>query len=288
MPELPEVEVLVRHLDPLLLGKRIESVRVLHARAVRPSRTDDFERALVGGSFRPTKRRAKFVWFELQFSNGELLPWIGHLGMTGRMFLQPTGHPIPRHTSVCLELGDTRFVFEDPRKFGRMTLDVSCLAELGPEPWSETLGAEEFLSLLKRSRQSIKTRLLDQRVIAGIGNIYASEALFRAGISPLRPCHRLGLEEVTKLLTAIREVLGRAIALGSSINLDFQSGGDGLFYYGSGSDTSQGEVAEKQERFEVYDRAGEACRRCGAVIRRVVQGQRSTFYCPGCQPSRAR
>lgn len=283
MPELPEVEILVRHLDPLLLGKRIESVIVHHARAVRPNAPRDFERGLVDGVFRNTTRRAKFLCFELQSPTGEPVHWMGHLGMTGRMYLQPKDHPLPRHATVSMDLGTERFVFEDPRKFGRMTLDTSSLAEVGPEPWSETLRAEVFLSELKKSRQCIKTRLLDQRVIAGVGNIYASESLFRAGISPQRPCHRLRLPEVQRLLTAIRDVLGRAIAVGSSIPLDFQSGADRLFYYGSGSDSISAANVESKERFEVYDREGEACRRCGSKIRRLVQGQRSTFYCPGCQ-----
>lgn len=287
MPELPEVEILVRHLDPVLLGKRIESVTVHHARSVRPSVPSDFERALVGGVFGHTTRRAKFLCFELLTSKGISTQWMGHLGMTGRMFLQPKDRPLPRHTTVNMDLGTQCFVFEDPRKFGRMTLDTSSLAEVGPEPLSEALRAEVFLSVLKKSRQSIKTRLLDQRVIAGVGNIYASESLFRAGIAPQRPCHRLRLQEVERLLTAIREVLEQAIAVGSSIPLDFQSGADGLFYYGSERDSASSSNAEPKERFEVYDREGEACRRCGSIIRRLVQGQRSTFYCPGCQKAGA-
>ncbi len=224
MPELPEVEILVRHLDPVLFGKRIESVTVHHARSVRPTGLSEFERGLVGGVFGHTTRRAKFLCFELRASNGEPLFWMGHLGMTGRMFLQPKERPIPRHATVSMDLGNEHFVFEDPRKFGRMTLDTSSLAELGPEPFAESLRADVFHGVLKKSRQSIKTRLLDQRVIAGVGNIYASESLFRAGISPQRPCYPLRLQEVERLLTAIRAGLGHAIAVGGSIPWDFPPG----------------------------------------------------------------
>ena len=209
---------------------------------------------------------------------------VGHLGMTGRMYLSPKSEPLPKHAAVVFELGRENFIFEDTRYFGRLTLDTSAIASLGPEPLGPTFTADFLGSALKRSAQSIKVKLLDQRLVAGLGNIYASEALFRARISPRMPAKQLSSEHVKNLHRAIREVLIRAIDLGSSNSLDFEGASkenDGLFYYGNA-----GGAHEKiEERFLVYDRAGKPCLRCGKTVKRIVQGARSTFYCPGCQRS---
>ena len=152
---------------------------------------------------------------------------------------------------------------------------------LGPEPLGGEFTVETFAVALRRSAQAIKVKLLDQSLVAGIGNIYASEALFRAGVSPRRAARRVKADEVARLHAAIREVLAEAIACGSTIPLDFAGAGkrDGLFYYGA----VEGNSAFYQERLRVYDRAGQPCVKCAAPIKRLVQAARSTFFCPGCQ-----
>jgi formamidopyrimidine-DNA glycosylase len=171
-------------------------------------------------------------------------------------------------------------IFQDTRYFGRLHLNPDELEGLGPEPLSREFSVAVFATALKRSKQPIKVRLLDQTLVAGIGNIYASEALFRAGIPPRKPARRLTHEQVAKLHAAIRTVLRRAIRFGSTIPLDWSGrvGADGIFYYGS-SDLDQ----NYEERLDVYDREGEPCRRCRTPIRRIVQAARGTFFCMRCQ-----
>lgn len=285
MPELPEVEVLVRHLAPRLRGQTIREVRVHREKVVRPNSEAELAGALLGRKFGAVTRRAKYLLFELN-SPKRTTPsatLVGHLGMTGKMFLQAPTAPLPKHAAVSLDLGSSRFVFEDTRYFGRFNLDTAGLAELGPEPLTDDFTAAAFAVALGRSSQAIKVKLLDQSVVAGVGNIYASEALFRAGISPLRPAKRLKPPEVARLRETVREVLAEAIECGSTIPLDFAKGKDGLFYYGT---ATEGESRFYQERLRVYDRAGEPCVRCSAPIRHCVQAARSTYFCPRCQPAR--
>ena len=162
-----------------------------------------------------------------------------------------------------------------------MTLDDSAVAALGPEPLGDAFTAEYFALALRRSSQAIKVKLLDQELVAGVGNIYASEALFRAGISPRLAARRLKEAQVVRLRETIRETLRDAIARGSTVPLNYSGDGkrDGLFYFGSAPDA--GDFYE--ERLLVYDRAGKRCRVCKTAIKRIVQGARSTFYCPKCQ-----
>ena len=198
--------------------------------------------------------------------------------MTGRMFVQPASEPLPKHAAVSFNLGKQRFVYEDTRYFGRLTLEVSPLAELGPEPLGDDFTVAAFALALKRFSQAIKVKLLDQRLVAGIGNIYASEALFRAGISPRRSARRLKSAEVKRLWEAVREVLAEAIACGSTIPLDFpgQGKGDGVFYFGR----AEGATDYYMERLRVYDRAGQPCVNCGQPIRRLVQAARGAPFLP--------
>lgn len=282
MPELPEVEVLARHLAPLLRGKVVRSVTVRKAKVLRPTTEHGLRAALTGAKFLGLTRRGKYLAFTLRRAGRlETLTVTGHLGMTGRMFLQPQAASLPKHAVVVLDLGRHAFVYEDPRQFGRFTLDDSAVRALGPEPWAEGFSATAFQTALGRSAQAIKVKLLDQSLVAGIGNIYASEALFRAGLSPRRAARRVKAEEVVRLHAAIREVLAEAIACGSTIPLDFAGAGksNGLFYYGAVESNSQ----FYQERLRVYDRAGQPCAKCAAPIKRLVQAARSTFYCPQCQ-----
>ena len=281
MPELPEVEILVRNLRPLLHRQTIREVQVRRAAVLAPTSVAQLETALVGATFQEITRRGKFLRFELRAKNSRLpLVVLGHLGMTGRMFLARKNAPLPKHTAVVFQLGSRNFVYEDTRYFGRLTLHTSALAELGPDPWDETFTPAHFASALKKSSQPIKVKLLDQSLIAGVGNIYASEALFQARISPRRATNQLSRQQVNKLWQAIRAVLGQAIAFGSTIPLHFGSGkSNGLFYYGS----STGAADTFTERLNVYDRAGKPCVVCSTPIRRLVQAARSTFYCPKCQ-----
>jgi formamidopyrimidine-DNA glycosylase len=183
---------------------------------------------------------------------------------------------------VVLDLGRNNFVYEDTRYFGRLTLDLSSVERLGPEPLDENFTSEIFARELKRSRQPVKVKLLDQSLVAGVGNIYASEALFRAGISPRRAANRLTPGQVKKLRRAVRTVLAEAIACGSTIPLNFSAGrSDGLFYFGS----TAGRKDFTTERLQVYDRAGKPCLHCGTPVKRIVQAARSTFFCPRCQKS---
>jgi formamidopyrimidine-DNA glycosylase len=209
------------------------------------------------------------------------LTLVGHLGMTGRMYLLPAQAPLPKHAAVVLGLGRENFIFEDTRYFGRLTLDNRALKRLGPEPLGLDFTVIGFADALARSRQPIKLKLLDQSIAAGVGNIYASEALFRAGIAPGLQARKLRRAQVKQLWRAIREVLGEAIECGSTVPLNFVGQGkrDGLFYFGR----APGVPDYYEERLRVYDRAGRPCPECGSLIKRRVQTGRSTFYCPRCQ-----
>jgi len=281
MPELPEVEILARHLRPLLTGRTVRAVDVLRPKSLAPTAVKDFEKALAGAKFLGLTRRAKYLQFEMRAQNSRAkFIMLGHLGMTGRMCLAPKREPLPKHAVVVLDLGRRNFIYDDPRYFGRLTLDTTPLARLGPEPLEDSFTPDVLARGLKRSRQAIKVKLLDQSMVAGVGNIYASESLFRAGISPRRAADRLTRAEVAKLWRAIRAVLRAAIGWGSTVPLNFQAhDGDGLFYYGSA--VGQGDFGT--ERLRVYDRAGQPCVKCETPVQRIVQAARSTFFCPHCQ-----
>ncbi len=284
MPELPEVEVLARHLRPLLLGKTIRAVEVRRVKVLRPTSPQQFQRALIGTKFRGLSRRGKYLLFELHPKNPKKpFTLLGHLGMTGRMFVAKKGGSIPKHAAVICDLGRENFIYEDTRYFGRLTLDLAAVEKLGPEPLGKKFSPEIFAESLKRSRQPIKVKLLDQSLVAGVGNIYASEALFRAKISPRLAAKKLTFGQVKKLWRAIREVLAEAIDCGSTVPLNFHAGKtDGLFYFGRAS----GAPDFYEERLRVYDRAGRPCLNCRQPIKRIVQAARSTFYCPHCQIAR--
>ena len=281
MPELPEVEVLVRHLAPLVKNRTVRRAIVRRPKIVLPSTQEQIVRKLRGAKFVGLMRRGKYLLFEMRGSKGQRFPLVGHLGMTGRMYLAPEKNPLPKHAAVVMELGGENFIFEDTRYFGRMTLDDSAIAALGPEPLGEAFTAEYFANALRGSSQAIKVKLLDQQVIAGVGNIYASEALFRAGISPRVAAGRLKAGQIARLRETIRETLQDAIDRGSTIPLNYSGERvrDGLFYFGSAPNA--GDFYE--ERLQVYDREGKPCRTCKTSVKRIVQGARSTFYCPKCQ-----
>lgn len=281
MPELPEVEVLTRHLRPLIRGRTIRGVTVRRAKVLRPTSPQKFRESLLGAQFTGLSRRGKYLLFQLRARrSGGRRTLLGHLGMTGRIFLADKNQRRPKHAAVVLDLGDENLVFEDTRYFGRLTLDTSAAGRLGPEPLAADFDRATFARLLKRSRQAIKIRLLDQTLVAGIGNIYASETLFRSGISPRCPARKLTAAQVARLWRAIRGVLREAIACGSTVPLNFGgSRSDGLFYFGR----APGKPDYYEERLRVYDRAGQPCPKCGSLIQCIRQAGRSTYFCPRCQ-----
>lgn len=282
MPELPEVEILARHLRPLLRGQTIRRVDVRRPKVIAPTATGKFRQTLTGSTFTGLARRGKNLLFKLRPKRGrEPFVLLGHLGMTGRMFVARDHAPLPKHAAVVLELSGGRFVYEDTRYFGRLTLDHSAVAKLGPEPLGDVFTAEMFGQRLKKSRQAIKVKLLDQSLVAGVGNIYASEALFRARIPPKVPAAKLTVLQVKRLHRAIRLVLAEAIACGSTIPLNYGGNGkrDGLFYFGRAADAPD----YYEEQLRVYDREGQSCWNCGTAIKCIVQAARSTYFCPSCQ-----
>jgi formamidopyrimidine-DNA glycosylase len=285
MPELPEVEILVRHLGPLIQGRTIQRVRVHRNRVLADTPVRRLQRVLSGSKFTALTRRGKFLLFELQPKSGrQPIHLIGHLGMTGRMYLLPNDAKLPKHAAVTLDFGEDRFVFEDTRYFGKFTLNQESIEQLGPEPLGNDFSVEFLNTALSHSRQPIKVKLLDQSVVAGLGNIYAGEALFVAGIAPTIPSSDLTATQVSRLVLAIREVLQKAVELGTRAALDYAGAGSkgGLFYYGR--DPASPQIIE--EPFQVYDRAGQPCRVCGQSIERLVQAARSTYHCPNCQRSK--
>jgi len=281
MPELPEVEVLARHLRPLLIGKRVRTVTIHRTRVLGRTSAGHLQRALRGAKFAGLARRGKYLIFELKQPGAQKpLPLVGHLGMTGRMYLIGKKSALPKHAAVVMDLGRELFVYEDTRYFGKLTLDTRSVSQLGPEPLGDEFDLKAFAIALSRFKQSIKVKLLDQTLVAGIGNIYASEALFLAGISPQLAANRLSQGQIKRLHRAIRKVLTQAIRFGSTIPLNHTGKqGDGLFYFGRADNAPD----FYEERLRVYDRGGEPCSRCGAAIRRIVQAARSTFFCPQCQ-----
>lgn len=283
MPELPEVEVLVRHLRPLIRNRTVRAVDVWRKKVLAPTTEDELRAALVGATFAGASRRGKYIVFQLNRKRTTRpVILVGHLGMTGRFFLARRRTPLPKHTAVAIRLGSEDLIYQDTRYFGRMTLDASAIRRLGPEPLSSDFKQQPFAEALKRSVQPIKVKLLDQALVAGIGNIYASEILFVAGISPRVPSRRLKPAQSEGLWCAIRQVLREAIDYGGTVPLDFSGDGerDGLFYYGR----TAGSGDSYEERLRVYDRAGEPCLKCGAPIQRIVQAARSSYYCVVCQP----
>jgi formamidopyrimidine-DNA glycosylase len=240
---------------------------------------------LTGARFVGLTRRGKYLVFALRRPpERTAFSMVGHLGMTGRMYLQPASAPLAKHAAVVFSLGTANFVFEDSRGFGSLRLDTGALESLGPEPLSDDFTVEYFARALKGSKQPIKVRLLDQSLVAGVGNIYASEALFRAGVSPRLAARRLTGKQAERLWRGVRAALTDAIRFGGAISLDWSGTGtkDGSFYYGR-ADWRDGLPQYSEERFLVYDRAGRPCPVCQTRIRKIVQSARSTFYCPRCQ-----
>ena len=274
MPELPEVETIARGLHPALVGRAVSRVDVLWPRTIDRPAPSAFADLVTGVRFTKVGRRGKFLLFELESSHTLLV----HLRMSGKFALRSRieGPGDDEHARIRMALDNgTWLVFIDPRKFGRFYLveDVnSLLHHLGPDAMSPDFNPRWLETALAGRRGEIKRLLLDQRFVAGIGNIYVSESLWRAGIHPARPAGSLSTEECRRLHAAIVAVLGESIAAGGTSLEDRQ------YVYPTG------ELGGFQLHLSVYDRAAEACPRCGYGIERLVQGQRSSYYCPICQP----
>ncbi len=270
MPELPEVETIVRQLRPELLGRRLESAQVHWARSIAKPSLRAFRAGVAGQRIERVWRRAKY--FVISLESGRHI--VGHLRMSGRLYVGEL--PDPKHLRVSFALDDGRHLaFVDVRKFGRLALvkDVeSFLPNIGPEPLGPVLTPEWFRLALKGRKRLLKPLLLDQSFVAGLGNIYVDESLHRAGLHPLRRSDKVPGPQAEALALAIREILGAAVnAEGSSFD---------TFYR-----TPEGQPGAYQDEFLVYGRDGKECRTCGAIIRKLWVAQRGTHVCLRCQPA---
>jgi formamidopyrimidine-DNA glycosylase len=268
MPELPEVEVTRRGIEPHVLGRTIASVAIREPRL--RWRVPEAVHGLAGRVVRAVKRRGKYLL--LDCGDGHL---ILHLGMSGSLRLVAAGIQPGKHDHFDLVVGEKVLRLHDPRRFGAVLWTVlppeehPLIRHLGVEPLSRALDGRSLHALTRTSRVRIKPFLMDSHRIVGVGNIYASESLFLAGVDPRKTAGSLSAKRSDLLSSAIKRTLRTAIRAGGSSLRDFV-GSDGV--YGC-----------FQHRAWVYDRAGQECKKCGRAIRRIVQGQRATFYCPACQ-----
>lgn len=266
MPELPEVETIRRALEGEILGRMLIDLQVKERAHLLKNCSPAQLKSLIGRRLRSLERRGKLLIFN--FGNHSL---VLHLGMSGRLLLQPA-----THTRLILRFsGEKTLYFDDARRFGRLYLmeskrlqELKPLRELGIEPFSSNYTFEAFQELLQTSRE-IKRLMMDQRKLAGLGNIYANEALFVAQIHPQRPAASLSPVEMRRLFKAIPRVLQRALAYGGTSIASYR--------------TPQGELGRFQSHFSVYNQAGKPCRRCRTPIEKIIQGGRSSYFCPRCQ-----
>lgn len=282
MPELPEVETVRRGLAPAMEGFVISRAQV-NRPDLRWPFPENMAARLTGKRVLRLRRRSKYILADLDSGETALI----HLGMSGRMLVSgdPLGqfvhdHPAPeKHDHVVFEMENgARITFNDPRRFGAMDLFTTTdgdshplLAAIGPEPLGNSFDENYLVTALSNRNTPMKSALLDQKTVAGLGNIYVCEALFRAKIHPTRPARRVSNDRISKLVPVIRDVLSDAIRAGGSSLRDFRQ--------------ADGELGYFQHSFDVYGREGEPCRTadCQSTIRRIVQSGRSTFYCPTCQ-----
>jgi formamidopyrimidine-DNA glycosylase len=290
MPELPEVETIRRQLEPEITGRRILEAEILDERWTRPEPPREVERAIGGRTIEAVERRGKYLLLRLEGDRTLAM----HLRMTGNLLLDTDrsedgrdprrlggerlyeGSPELRYLRAQLRLdGGRRLLFTDPRRFGHAVvlrdheLDEYFAARLGIEPLSDSLSAEELCRLAAGRRAPLKSFLLNQLGVAGIGNIYADEALHRAELHPLSPAGSMKSEDCERLRLGIVEALEAGLRSGGASIDDYRD--------------ARGEQGAMQEEFLVHTREGKPCPRCGAEIRRIVVGGRSTYFCPSCQ-----
>src|SRR5437667_2611896 len=275
MPELPEVEHVVRALRRVVVGRQIVAAEVTLPKLIAPTTPSAFKRKIKGSTITGVSRRGKYILIELDSDRVLAV----HLRMTGKFIALSADEDLPKHAHAIFYLdNDRRLVFCDQRQFGVMKLITQTrlsktkgISELAPEPFGADFSLAYLKETLARSRRTLKTLLLDQTRVLGLGNIYAAEALFRAGVNPFKTAATLSTRRVERLHQAILDVLTEAISDSSTsrVNLEQSNG----FSYG-----------EAFERFwQVYEREGEPCFRCRARIRRLTHGGRSTYWCPRCQ-----
>jgi len=272
MPELPEVETICRGLRQLLPGRRITNVEVREPRL--RSRVDgDFSSRLLGRTILAVGRRGKYL---LVFLEGERV-WLSHLGMSGKLIFVAASKPREKHDHIIVGLdGSHELRYHDPRRFGLAAVvshsELSSMPQmrnLGPDPFDSRFNGARLYSLARGCRRRIRDLLIDQRVVAGLGNIYANEILFRAGIRPTTRAWKLGRGSIETLANRVPKVLREAIRWCGTSFSDYRDAED--------------RFGEFQNHLNVYDRVGEKCRVCGVKIKRVAIGNRSAFYCPRCQ-----
>ena len=278
MPELPEVETVVRGLRPRLMGRRIVRLELRQPAIVR-SDVKRFRRALAGARIAGMRRRGKYILIELAGANGRAAAgrgfWVVHLGMTGQLYAAKKSAPLEKHTHLIAWLSSgEQLRYRDPRRFGRLLAlradEVEAyFAPLGPEPLRISL--DGFRRLFAGRKAPVKNLLLNQNRLRGVGNIYAGEALFLSGIYPARAAASLSPAELERLYRALRQVLREAIAGQGSTVSDYRRG-DGL-------------PGNYQNSLQVYDREGQPCPNCGQPIERLVLAGRSAHFCPRCQPA---
>ncbi len=272
MPELPEIETIRRGLLPLLTGRRLLGVIVRERRLREPIALRGLAR-LRGATVTGIRRRSKYLLLDTDTG----LTLLVHLGMTGQLWVADAGRPARPHEHVVIALDDGRELrFADARRFGLLRVLKSDrvdrdprLKGLGPEPLDESMTGRTLYAATRGRSKPVKNFLMDTRAIAGVGNIYACETLHRSGLNPRRPVRKIGCAAWERLVTSLKEVLNESLRAGGTTLRDFLN--------------AEGDVGYFAVSLRVYDRAGEPCGRCGAVIRRIVQAGRSTFYCARCQ-----
>ena len=269
MPELPEVETIANGLQKLVSGDRIESVWLGSKPEPLKSTAAEIARTLEGALVEQVRRVGKHIVFDLRGNGGAAREqWIVHLGMTGRILVANAETAVPKHTHLVARLASGRELrFVDPRRFGRLEVRHSEFSGPGAEPLE--ISAQEFARLFHRRAAPIKALLLNQTLLHGVGNIYADESLFRAGIRPRRRANTLTRAELARLHAALRKVLQEAIAAGGSSISDYvdADGEEGLFQF----------------KHRVYGREGQLCLVCKTKIKKIVVAGRGTHYCPKCQ-----
>ncbi|HYG06317.1 MAG TPA: bifunctional DNA-formamidopyrimidine glycosylase/DNA-(apurinic or apyrimidinic site) lyase [Stenotrophomonas sp.] len=270
MPELPEVETTLRGLEPHLLKRTIHGV-ILRRPDLRWPIPPQIEQELPGARIKALRRRAKYLLLETERNGTAIL----HLGMSGSLRVLPGDTPLRVHDHVDISLDNGRLLrFNDPRRFGALLWQAPgdthpLLAELGPEPLSDGFDGDYLFARSRGRKAPVKTFLMDQRIVVGVGNIYAAESLHRAGINPLREAGKVSRERYARLAEAAKNILAHAIQRGGTTLRDFISpdGAPGYF----------------EQELLVYGREGEACRRCGTTLRHASIGQRASVWCPRCQ-----
>lgn len=273
MPELPEVEIIRRSLLPWVVGATITSIRVRERRLRCPINADQLQKFGQGQKIADISRKAKYLLLHLESKAVVIV----HLGMSGQLLLCKNGTPLQKHDHVVFTLdNDKELRYNDPRRFGlievvspKEAVGYKRFQNLGLEPLSEACTGRYFYECARGRKKAVKNFLTDAAIVVGVGNIYANEALFRAGVSPKRSVKTIGLKTWARICSAVKQVLKEALTQGGTTINNFRDG--------------NGKPGFFQVSLQVYGREGKPCLRCGSAIRRVVQAGRSSFYCPHCQ-----